>query len=178
MQIAQSKMVKNFVYPFPMGPATFHPIMVLGLGHMYKHQRTGLGLCFHSDGVWNWDLWKQTLRWKVACWQFTGGRGGRCSQDPRKRGPQDRAEGETSQQSGGNTDSGDLLGSAKTGWACRSCPKLRDKARPFNPLSASYIPWIRHFFMVKSNSHLVTMLGARSSQYPQQLGMHQFSRGI
>lgn len=72
MQIAQSKMVKNFLYPFPRGPATFHPIMVLGLGHKHKHQRTGLGLCFHSDSVWNWDFWKQTLRWKVACWQFTG----------------------------------------------------------------------------------------------------------
>lgn len=42
MQIAQSKMVKISVYPFPKRTDTFHPIKVLGLGCIAKHQRIGV----------------------------------------------------------------------------------------------------------------------------------------
>jgi hypothetical protein len=62
MQIAQSNMVKTFLYPFPGRTETFRPIKVLGLGFMHKHRRTGLSLRFHLCSVLNQALWKHILK--------------------------------------------------------------------------------------------------------------------
>lgn len=73
MQIAQSNVVKTFLYPFPRRTETFRPIKVLGLGFTYKHWRTGLSLCFPFCNVLNWDPWKQILRWEAVHERFAGG---------------------------------------------------------------------------------------------------------
>ena len=185
MQIAQSKMVKNFLYPFPRGPATFHPIMVLGLGHMHKqeHEQSKNWFGFMFPLGWCLQLRFLETDWdgKLPADSLLGGLGGLSAlgiqgREDRRTGQREKPA--NGQQSGGSRDSGNLMGSSKTGWACRSCPTLREGARPFNPLSTHYIPWGRQFFVVRSNSHWGTMLWARSSPCPQQLGMHQFSRGI
>lgn len=65
MQIAQSNIVQTCLYPLPRRTDIFHPVKVLGLGFKDKHQI--IDLCFHFYHVLNWDSWKWTLRWKVAC---------------------------------------------------------------------------------------------------------------
>lgn len=41
---------------FPRMADTFHPMEVLGLGFVYKHQRNDM--CFHSYRALNWHPWK------------------------------------------------------------------------------------------------------------------------